>query len=46
MVEKGRKQDVYKRHDDNVLDPTFGRGMHAVHEDQTSIWTRIFLVSV
>ena len=32
---------MYKRQDDNVLDPTFGRGMHTVHKDQTSIGTRI-----
>lgn len=37
----GRAQHVYKRQDDNALDPTFGRGMHAVHKDQTSIGTRI-----
>ena len=36
-----RTQHVYKGQDDNVVDPTFGRGMHTVHKDQTSIGTRI-----
>lgn len=36
-----RMQHVYKRQDDNVVDPTFGRGMQSVHKDQTSIRTRI-----